>query len=217
MSGLGGLMRIFRNSALGLLLAMITGCAQYPLGMTEEEWNSLSPQQQYDARQQQANLDAVALKAKQEERTRQATIKATEDDLRVEQLRSIYENPRFGDIQDCQLYNLLVDYHPGWRQTPTIYFSIARSEDKYVNLRSSDGKRTSKLWLYYREDGSALIACRAKPSRMEYLSSKRCGKYSIGRYGAKHSVNIPDILRGELRCRTFKPDAAGKTVIIIQD
>jgi len=185
--------------------------------MTENEWNALTPQQQYDARQQQASLDAIAAKERHEERTRQATIKATEEELRAARIRSIYESPQYGDIQDCLLNNLLVDYHPGWRQTPTVYFSIARSEEKHVNLRSDDGKRTSKLWLYYREDGSAMIACRSKPSRLDYLPSKRCGEYSIGRYGARHSINIPDILRGELRCRTFRPDAAGKTVIIIQD
>lgn len=39
---------------LGLLLV---GCARYPLGMTEDEWNRLSTEQQLEARKEQAKLD----------------------------------------------------------------------------------------------------------------------------------------------------------------
>lgn len=39
------------------LLLFITGCAHYPLDMSEAEWNRLSPAQQLEARKEQAILD----------------------------------------------------------------------------------------------------------------------------------------------------------------
>lgn len=40
-----------------LCLLFVVGCARYPLGMSEAEWQQLTPQQQLEARQQQSLLD----------------------------------------------------------------------------------------------------------------------------------------------------------------
>lgn len=49
---------IFNLLALASLLTILWGCVGlYPLGMSEAEWNRLSPQQQLEARERQAEID----------------------------------------------------------------------------------------------------------------------------------------------------------------
>lgn len=62
---------------IGILLTL-TACAHYPLGMSEDEWNRLSTEQQLDARKEQAALDQQRAlereKARQEKEAREAEL-----------------------------------------------------------------------------------------------------------------------------------------------
>lgn len=42
---------------IGMMALFMVGCAHYPLGMSEAEWNRLSPAQKLEARKEQAALD----------------------------------------------------------------------------------------------------------------------------------------------------------------
>jgi hypothetical protein len=44
-------------SAMVLALLFVIGCSTYPLGMTKEEWNTLTPPEQAGAREKQRLLD----------------------------------------------------------------------------------------------------------------------------------------------------------------
>lgn len=65
-------------------LLLFAGCAHYPLNMSEDEWHRLSPQQQYEARQQQAVLDAQAAERREKARLEQEAREAEQARLQHE-------------------------------------------------------------------------------------------------------------------------------------
>lgn len=65
---------------------LFAGCAHYPLNMSEEEWERLTPQQQMDARERQARIDkdhALRMEKlrleREEEEAKQAKLEEQQD------------------------------------------------------------------------------------------------------------------------------------------
>ncbi len=71
---------------------LLTACTSYPLGMSEEQWLALTPEQQYDAQLKQAELD------RQREARRLAEQQAREQALKEQQaqLELARENAKYG-------------------------------------------------------------------------------------------------------------------------
>lgn len=60
---------------ISLLFLFLVGCATHPLGMSDDEWTVLSPEQQFEASKEQARLD------------NERRLKQMENELRREELR----------------------------------------------------------------------------------------------------------------------------------
>lgn len=76
---------IFQFAILMFAILLLAGCAHYPLGMPEEEWHRLTPQQQLDARKEQAALDLERYRVRETARIEEAVINADKARLRHEQ------------------------------------------------------------------------------------------------------------------------------------
>jgi len=79
-------------------LMLITGCAHYPLNLTEEEWERLTPQQQLDARERQTKLDHEHALAREKMRMEQAAKEAEQARLEEEQDIDAGMIARFSEI-----------------------------------------------------------------------------------------------------------------------
>lgn len=146
---------------LGLLLA---GCLQsFPLGMSEAEWNRLTPQQQVQARQAQAEQDRLAYEA---EIARQQAIQA-EIDARYAMALEGGPGQRYGGrhgggwqrgvrpgqvsqvtIRGGEVFVTVGDgfsFDRDWRDHGTTAFAIAECEAKAVDLRREDKPGTVQL------------------------------------------------------------------------
>ena len=72
MPGLTALRRAAWVAGVVVVLAGLASCGpRYPLGMSEAEWNALTPQQRLDARGQQAQIDETRRRERAEETARQ--------------------------------------------------------------------------------------------------------------------------------------------------
>lgn len=78
-------MRYFRYVLLAALAMLLCACTRNPLGMTDDEWQGLSSEQQMVAREKQAKLDIEQQKLDEERRARVAAAEAAK---REEQHRS---------------------------------------------------------------------------------------------------------------------------------
>ncbi len=128
-----------KRPMLGLLLiaGAMTGCIQYPMGLSKEQWEALPPAQQaeYQAKQYQIN----------EERQRQA------DALRAEQMRAAalaaeaerarianaYSNAQYGDIITVSIRGGFISYGDKSYPCEAIGFDIVRGESKDIEFRGS--------------------------------------------------------------------------------
>ena len=79
-------------------LMLLTGCAHYPLNMTEEEWVRLTPGQQLDARERQAKIDKAHALEMEKMRLKEEAKMAEQARLEEEQDIEAGMIARFGDI-----------------------------------------------------------------------------------------------------------------------
>lgn len=186
--------------AAGMLIAaLLAGCGSgYPLGMSEQQWQRLGPEQQNTAIRQQAAYDreATAEQARARERQR---LREEEAERRID---AAYANARHGDIVECLLEGGIADFHPGWRSFESKGFALVRGEKKQVTLRRVSGSRTTRFWAALQEEDGELLICRTEPSR---YSSRDCAKVVAltrdFRRGLSRTINVEGILkRTTLRC-----------------
>ena len=161
--------------ALALLIVVgLAGCQmqqQYPLNMTQSEWEGLTPDQQFEARQQQAELDAQLWAAQQQQQAAQAQWQAEQARLQDEQaaaeqrrLDALYRSGRPGDVVECIIEGGFADFFPGWRPFRPAAFTLVRGEGRSVVLTREDGDRQATIWAGRSDNGTELRFCRYDPS-----------------------------------------------------
>jgi len=190
------------------LLLLLTGCLNnYPLGFNEEEWMRLSPEQQLDARSQQAAIDEqkrIEREARADaERLRQAMEKQA-DKERIEQR---YHHAQYGDVIQCVLKKTVLDFKPGWRDTKTAGFTLVRGESKTIEIHSDQDRKTTSLWVGLNQDAMTVKVCRNKPTR-QTQSHKACTEITATtqqyHHGVRKTFNHND-MRGILHCNLLPP------------
>ncbi len=130
-------MRKRLTMAILALAGVMTGCIQYPMGLSADQWNALPPAQQadYQARQYQINEDrqrqADALRAEQAHAAAQA---AETERLRI---AAVYAAAQYGDIITVSIRGGMLSW--GGKNYPCepVGFDIVRGEAKDIEFRGS--------------------------------------------------------------------------------
>lgn len=198
------LKRFSKLSALLLVGVSLSGCMQSnPMGFSDEEWARLSPQQQYDARLRQSEIDAE----KRRERAREKALKEENERQRKAMVALRYQNAQYGDIVQCVMQNGVVDYSSGWQNAQPVAFSLVRGEEKQLKSWSKDKRSTVTLYADMSEDGLNVNLCRFKATS-DYQKGRYCATLSATtrQYGdgVSQSFDIRKYMRGTLYC-SLKP------------
>lgn len=221
-----------RSSLFATATVLLTGClTTYPLGMSEEEWLRLTPDQQYEARQEQAQRDheyrqrrievgldqaeadlAAAqreLAASKEERRR------LEDELRREQDYN-RRNRRGIRPLECIIYDGTYDFYPGWRHYDPIRFEIQPAETRDLTVHKKSSHMTGPMWVWFEPNGERLTFCEREPYSMDNDGLKRCteirGSYREFEDGINRSFYIRDRMRdATISCAFSLYDARNTT------
>jgi len=130
-----------------LLLFALVGCATYPMGLTKEQWNTLSPEQQSDYRVKQSQLD---------EQNRQANEALRREQLSEtnERLATIYADPQYGDIIVVTIDGGEIGIGNKRQRYLPVHFLLARGEVKvipFINANKPASFRQIQMQL--SEDG----------------------------------------------------------------
>jgi hypothetical protein len=116
-----------------LLCASLAGCvAQYPMGLSREQWDALNPTQQAEYQAKQYAIDAQARQqaaTQRAERERMAAEQAAQERARIRQL---YENARYGDIVHVTVQGGSLEYNGKRYPYEPVSFDLVKGEKKEV-------------------------------------------------------------------------------------
>lgn len=184
------------SSAIFSTLAalLLTGCmTSYPLGMSEDEWERLSPQQQLDARERQAELD----QRERERRAEAARIAAEEERRERERREQRLRNAQPGEIVQCVVNNAEGYYAGAWRTAEPVGFTVVRGYPEVIDIPEQD-RATRRVQAEARFDGAQITLCRPNRNECTTLAATQ----NQLRCGAQRNIQLNRVVRGTLYCDT---------------
>ncbi len=146
--------RLIARALCLLAVLVLAACVQYPLGMTEDEWLLLTPEQQQEARLADAELRrAQALQAAAE----------AEERALAERNRLIdaYRNARPGDIAYCDIDPPEGGYGRVLVQPSSV--TLVKGEQRRLQVLIESPRRTEYVWLS-RDGGGRVELCNSTAS-----------------------------------------------------
>lgn len=124
------------------------------MGMSKEEWVLLSPEQQAQATQQQAAIDAENRRIAAEEEARRRQIEADEHARRQAELEHRYRHARYGDIVSVNIEGGQLQFDGDHRTYEPVAFDLVRGESKTIVIRRDDKpKYTVSVVVRLSDDG----------------------------------------------------------------
>lgn len=182
---------------------LLAGCMSFhPLGISDAEWQRMTPQQQMDARAKQTELDKQAA----ERRAERARLQALEDARLQAELEQRRANAKLGEHVQCVFNPAEAKISGNWRTVEPIALDLVVGETKPFNAEHlRDGRSRYSRQGYASFDGQTLSLC---SSRSNYSSSHCVRVVSTTRgyqQGVKQKVDSKEFMRGELHCDLAQP------------
>ena len=174
---------------LVLSMVVLVGCSSNPLGMSDAEWEALTPQQQLVARTKQAELDEQARLRRQ-----QAQIAKEAEQARLENLR---HNAPSGEVVQCTLTSARARFaHNEWHPAQPMAVAIHRSEDRRQVRIAQEDRPSRAATLHMGFDGMIVKVCRWYDRDCAVLAGTNRD------YNRGHSshIRVPDLVDGTLSC-----------------
>lgn len=135
------------------LILYFVGCATYPLGMSREKWEALSPVEQAVALEEQERIDQQRRKEREAARAREAERRAEVEARRLAAVEATYADPRYGDLIDVKIEGGEIAFFGKRRTYEPMAFIIAAWELKPIQfLEAKDRRPSQPIWVFY--DGS---------------------------------------------------------------
>ncbi|RDE24621.1 hypothetical protein DV711_03265 [Motiliproteus coralliicola] len=180
-----------------VFLLLSSGCiASNPLRIPDEEWSQLSREQQLQAYQDQAELDKVRIQARAEEK--QA---AREAEARIkEQQLMLRRHARYGDLVQCVLEPVQVNYSSKWKTAAPVAFDLVRGETRELSLRDEKGRYRRTGWVSFDEAGQEVALCRQSSGYSSNGCDRLLGTTKEFHRGIQGSIDIERFVRANLRC-----------------
>lgn len=175
-----------KNLLLLCFILTLSACASpYPLGMSEEQWQKLSPnerqtllvkQQAYD---EQQRLERIKAQAKQREL--QLALELQEE----KRLASLHANPGSGDIMMVNFLSGEYHYNKKTYQIQPTTQLIARGETQkiWLSMRDKKGRNSTEYaYLHYNRQGTGIYLSlnRSFSYNDDHLTILRDGRWECG-------------------------------------
>ncbi|EHQ53586.1 hypothetical protein ECTPHS_13018 [Ectothiorhodospira sp. PHS-1] len=190
------------NRTILVVLALVVftaGCAtRYPLGIPEEQWVSLSLEEQIRAREAQAALDqAQAERRAAEARAREA--QAAREQAELEMRR---REARYGERVQCVLTSAEGRLGGRWRPLEPLAVDLVQGmEMPFQLMTTADGGRyRGQGHAYFDGTTVSLCSVRGQHDRDPGACARLLGTFEDYRRGLRSEVSSERFIRGQLRC-----------------
>ncbi len=184
----------------GLCALFLTGCfATYPLNLSEEEWEALSPEERLAAREKQAELDRAAA----ERRTAEAQAREAEAARQLAELEVRRREAGYGERLQCVMEQGELRSGSRWRAVEPFAVDVVEGMDVPFDYREQDRGRHRSNDGNAQFDGTTLTLCAERwASRPDSDYCVRVlGTFEDYRRGLRTSVDSERFLRGDIRCQ----------------
>ncbi|MCH8502569.1 MAG: hypothetical protein LAT77_11750 [Aliidiomarina sp.] len=183
-------MRFLQMALIVMMTALLWACSSNPLGMSDDEWDALTPEQKLEARQEQARLEQRRRElASIEERARQE-----QEHKERELLQQRLATARYGEIVQCMMPDPLGHLSSGWRQAEPLAFTAVIGFEVPVTVERKD-RPTQTITGEASFDGQTLRICRHGEC------ARIVGLEADYRDGYQQSIDIRRFVQGEIRCQ----------------
>lgn len=119
---------------LGTLM-MLCSCVQYPMGLSNEQWQGLSPSQQAEYQAKQYQIDEDRRKQEEALRMQQALAKAAAERLEKERVAALYANAQYGDVIIVTIHGGAMKWSNEIYALEPVSFELVRGETKEIEFR----------------------------------------------------------------------------------
>ncbi len=167
---------------LMLLALCLAGCESYPMGMSKDEWQMLSPEQRAQATREQAAIDAENRRIQAEEDALRRQAAADEAARQQERIDRLYRHARYGDIVSVNLEGGTLRFDGNDRAYEPVAFDLVRGEARTIVIhREEKRKYTVDVVVRLSEDGRTLYFddASSKPLRLIEKTWDRGQTYEV--------------------------------------
>lgn len=175
-----------------LLPVWLAGCSFYPLGIPEDQWLLMTPEQQHEARMEQARQDEAARERREQRlllQQEQLRRQQGERDLRLRQASE-------GDVLQCVLDDVQINLGKNkWRNANPAAVELLQGEQRELVLERTD-RRHQRLRMQIGFDRLSVELCSVQGSDCRVLAA-------TGREwqrGKSHAISSGS-LRARLTCQ----------------
>ncbi len=123
--------------AVLVVAGAMTGCVQYPMGLSKEQWNALPQDQQADYRAKQYQIDEDRRRQAEALRAEQARAAAQAAEAQRVQVANAYASAQYGDIITVSIRGGIMSYGGKSYLCEPVGFDIVRGESKDIEFRGS--------------------------------------------------------------------------------
>jgi len=135
-----------------ILIVLVYGCAtRFPLGLKEEQWQALSPQQQAEYTTKQYQIDEERRKRQEEFERQREREEAEAIRLEKERILQLYRNARYGDIIQVNISGGSIAFIGERKGYEPLSFDLVRGERKRISFYHH-GKHithSTDIWVAY--------------------------------------------------------------------
>ena len=169
-----------------LFVLTLTACASpYPMGMSEEQWQKLSPNERQSLLLKQQEYDEQQRLQRQQAQAKQRELELALQMQEEQRLAQLYANPIEGNVVMINLLSGEYRYKKRVFQIQPISLLLARGETKEIRLalRDAKGKRSSeRAFVKYNREGTGLYLYLNTPSKYndDYIAVLRDGRWNCG-------------------------------------
>ncbi len=155
------------------LVLFFEGCAtKYPLGLKEEQWQALSPQQQAEYTTKQYQMDEERRK-RQEEYGRQRERDVAEAiRLEKERILQLYRNARYGDVIQVNISGGSIVFVGERKGYEPLSFDLVRGERKRISFYHHDKQITYQTDIWVAYDNNAFYFDVGDDQKYEHSTDK---------------------------------------------
>lgn len=195
---------VVKTLAILGLLSTLTACAMHPLGIDDDTWKSMSPEQQAQAYQQQEEIYA---KQQAEREAREAQQQA--------EISHIKNDPQYGQYVQCTLTSVQYQDYRDWYKAQPFGFDAIKGKTLKTEInyyRKNDDRYTRNQMLYVSFDGQSIRLCDNQSTNYANCATIIATSRQYAR-GVKQTVDS-NILKGVANCDMV---GANQKRIIIQN
>lgn len=200
----GSLMPEVRLCLLVALLA-VGACTSNPLGIDDEEWSQLSPQQKALAESKQAELLETRVDNPSGLLIVPEPVGRAMDEgrqLRVDERR---RRDRFGDTLVCRMDDVAATFAGRWSVAHPAEVAVIRGEFLPISLFETESEERAVIWMDYSDSGNTLRLCSGVSERGDFRGcATMVASFRDLTDGMQWQVSLPDVLQSTLKC-AFKP------------